>query len=91
MERVAILGDSEVVTPEMIRGWIQLPQDDGQAEDDESPLKCNTLAEMERKMIEKTLEKFSGHRIKTAQSLGIGVRTLGMKLKRWRTEQSSCV
>ncbi len=89
MERVAILGDSEVVTPEMIRGWIQLPQYDGQAKDGETLSECNTLAEMERKMIEQTLEKFSGHRIKTAQSLGIGVRTLGMKLKRWRTEQSS--
>ena len=89
MERVAILGDSEVVTPEMIRGWIQLPHDDGQAKDGDTLLESNTLAEMERKMIEKTLEKFSGHRIKTAQSLGIGVRTLGMKLKRWRTEQSS--
>ena len=90
-ERVAILGDSEVVTPEMVRGWIQLPQDEGQVEDGDTLLESNTLAEMERKMIEKTLGKFNGHRVKTAQSLGIGVRTLGMKLKRWRTEQSSCV
>ena len=37
-------------------------------------------------MILSTLERFKGHRIKTATSLGIGVRTLGMKLKKWREE-----
>ena len=33
-----------------------------------------------------TLAQFRGHRIKTASALGIGVRTLGMKLKKWREE-----
>jgi len=33
-----------------------------------------------------TLEKFKGHRVKTANSLGIGVRTLGMKLKKWKDD-----
>jgi DNA-binding NtrC family response regulator len=44
------------------------------------------LADIEKQVILSTLEQFKGHRIKTATALGIGVRTLGMKLKRWREE-----
>jgi DNA-binding NtrC family response regulator len=39
------------------------------------------LDAMERKLIEATLERFDGHRAKTAQALGIGIRTLSGKLK----------
>jgi DNA-binding NtrC family response regulator len=44
------------------------------------------LAEIEKQVILSTLEQFKGHRVRTATALGIGVRTLGMKLKRWREE-----
>ena len=44
------------------------------------------LATIEKQVILSTLEKFKGHRIKTAGALGIGVRTLGMKLKKWRED-----
>jgi DNA-binding NtrC family response regulator len=44
------------------------------------------LADIEKQVILSTLERFRGHRIKTAHALGIGVRTLGMKLKRWRED-----
>jgi DNA-binding NtrC family response regulator len=44
------------------------------------------LADVEKKIILSTLQQFRGHRLKTASALGIGVRTLGMKLKRWRQE-----
>ncbi len=40
-----------------------------------------TLEEMERRMIVATLEKFDGHRARTAEALGIGVRTLSGKLR----------
>lgn len=43
-----------------------------------------TLEEIERDTIVQTLQKFSGHRQRTAHALGIGVRTLGLKLKRWK-------
>lgn len=43
-----------------------------------------TLEEVERDVIISTLEKFGGNRWKTAKALGIGVRTLGLKLKRWK-------
>ncbi len=42
-----------------------------------------SLEEMERKLIEATLEKFGGHRAKTAQALGIGLRTLSGKLRQY--------
>lgn len=44
------------------------------------------LADIEKQVILSTLQQFRGHRIKTATALGIGVRTLGMKLKKWREE-----
>ncbi|MCK6485362.1 MAG: sigma-54-dependent Fis family transcriptional regulator [Phycisphaerae bacterium] len=44
------------------------------------------MEDMERDLIERTLKQFNGHRQKTARALGIGVRTLGMKLKKWREE-----
>lgn len=45
------------------------------------------LEDIEREAIVKTLTKFGGHRQRTASALGIGVRTLGLKLKRWKEMQ----
>lgn len=42
------------------------------------------LEEIEREAIVQTLRRFRGHRQRSAQSLGIGVRTLGLKLKKWK-------
>ncbi len=44
------------------------------------------LDDAERDLILRTLERFGGHREKTARALGIGLRTLGLKLKKWREE-----
>jgi DNA-binding NtrC family response regulator len=44
------------------------------------------LNDAERDLIMRTLERFGGHREKTARALGIGLRTLGLKLKKWREE-----
>ncbi|MCA9291644.1 MAG: sigma-54-dependent Fis family transcriptional regulator, partial [Phycisphaerales bacterium] len=43
-----------------------------------------TLDVIERDTIVATLHHFNGHRQKTAKALGIGVRTLGLKLKKWK-------
>ena len=43
-----------------------------------------TLEEIEREAIVDTLHRFNGHRQKTASALGIGVRTLGLKLRKWK-------
>ncbi len=45
------------------------------------------LEDIERQVIVETLAQFDGHRQRTAKALGIGVRTLGLKLKRWKEEQ----
>jgi transcriptional regulator with GAF, ATPase, and Fis domain len=39
------------------------------------------LEDMERRLIEATLEHFGGHRAKAAEALGIGIRTLTNKLR----------
>lgn len=43
-----------------------------------------TLEQIERDAIVATLRKHDGHRQRTATALGIGVRTLGLKLKKWK-------
>lgn len=45
------------------------------------------LEDIERDCIVRTLTKFNGHRQRTALALGIGVRTLGLKLKKWKQLQ----
>lgn len=42
------------------------------------------LEEVERDEVLRALSRFSGNRTRTAQALGIGVRTLGLKLKKWK-------
>jgi DNA-binding NtrC family response regulator len=42
------------------------------------------LEDLERDAIIQALRRFNGHRQKTAVALGIGVRTLGLKLKKWK-------
>jgi two-component system, NtrC family, response regulator HydG len=41
------------------------------------------LEDMERRLIEATLDQFDGHRAKAAQALGIGIRTLSNKLRQY--------
>ena len=43
-----------------------------------------TLETIERRTVLATLDRFGGHRDRTAKALGIGVRTLGMKLRQWK-------
>ncbi len=45
-----------------------------------------TLAELEKEAIRRTLEEYDGHRVRTANSLGISVRTLQRKIQEYRLE-----
>ena len=47
------------------------------------------IEDMERQLIEKTLRECAGHRARTAEALGIGVRTLSLKLKQWREQEEA--
>ena len=44
------------------------------------------LEDVERDAILDALRRFGGHRQRTADALGIGVRTLGLKLKKWKEQ-----
>ena len=45
------------------------------------------IEEIEREAIVSMLRRYNGHRQKTARALGIGVRTLGLKLKKWKQQK----
>ncbi len=84
IERAGVL-ESE---PGMIRAitiepWLRARPAAASAVED---LAGKPLADIEKQVILSTLQQFKGHRIKTAGALGIGVRTLGMKLKRWKED-----
>ncbi len=87
IERAVILEtDPGVIRAETLAPWLRLPTQNavGAAQD----LAGKPLADIERQVIMSTLERFRGHRVKTATALGIGVRTLGMKLKKWKEDES---
>jgi DNA-binding NtrC family response regulator len=46
-----------------------------------------TLEKIEREVMVATIEHNRGHRQRSATALGIGVRTLGLKLKKWKEQQ----
>ncbi len=83
-ERAVVLCQDEEIDAPLIEPWLS---SETKLEGANRPLRPGYIMEdMERALIEQTLVRFSGHREKTAKALGIGVRTLGMKLKKWREE-----
>ncbi|MCS7236804.1 MAG: sigma-54 dependent transcriptional regulator [Thermoguttaceae bacterium] len=81
--RLGVLSDSGPVPVEQIRRWlIPSPKLSGSELPAGIPVGMS-LEEMERRLIEATLEHYGGHRAKTAKVLGIGVRTLTDKLRRY--------
>jgi DNA-binding NtrC family response regulator len=84
IERAGVLEiDPGVIRAATIEPWLKQSEISSASID---ALAGKPLADIEKQVILSTLQQFRGHRIKTAHSLGIGVRTLGMKLKRWREE-----
>lgn len=85
IERACVLEtEVGVVRAATIEPWLRVrPGSDSAAAAAES-LAGKPLAEIEKQVILSTLQQFKGHRMKTAGALGIGVRTLGMKLKQWK-------
>ncbi len=92
MERISILATAEVITAEAIESALQLGQRTEHGSSGRGSVagslsqeggEDRSLEAMERRLIEETLGRYGGHRQKTAEALGIAVRTLGMKIKRW--------
>jgi DNA-binding NtrC family response regulator len=83
IERACVLErEPGVVRAATLEPWLKSGASPASAGD----LAGQPLEKIEKQVILSTLERFKGHRIKTATALGIGVRTLGMKLKKWREE-----
>lgn len=85
--RASVLSTGGLVQADDLRPWLidqdgSLPQitDTSSAPSLTSGTK---LEDMERRLIESTLERFEGHRAKAAQALGIGIRTLSNKLRQY--------
>jgi transcriptional regulator with GAF, ATPase, and Fis domain len=83
--RASVLNDGTAITADELRPWLIETESSGPPakalnEDEALPVGLS-LDEMERKLIEATLERFGGHRAKTAEALGIGIRTLSGKLR----------
>ncbi len=78
--RASVLAGGKPVTADQLRRWL-IP---GSATNHQPEVPVGlSLEEMERKLIEATLEHFGGHRERTAKALGIGVRTLTGKLRQY--------
>jgi DNA-binding NtrC family response regulator len=86
-QRATALFSEGVVTAGVIETWLN---GGAQPAEEFSNLGYGRMLEdAERQLIERTLARYGGHRAKTAKALGIGVRTLGMKLKQWREEAAA--
>jgi transcriptional regulator with GAF, ATPase, and Fis domain len=100
-ERAAVLTADDLIRATLIEPWLQSPvmarpasmieaqplASDLQAE---LGVVCDgslTLEDVEREAIIATLKRNHGHRQRSAAALGIGVRTLGLKLKKWKEQQ----
>jgi DNA-binding NtrC family response regulator len=85
IERAWVLSGGEAISAELIEPWLR----QSQPKQTYSARPGHLLEDAERELIMETLQQFNGHRAKTAKALGIGLRTLGLKLKRWQDEGSS--
>ena len=87
-ERASVLVRNCVISDDVIRPWLTAPPSltCGEA----APQVGNDLKKLEvieREQVLRTLGYFNGNRQRTAEALGIGVRTLGLKLKKWKQNQ----
>lgn len=82
--RACVLADGPSVSADLVRPWLRRdaiePTQDATESATTLPI-GESLAEVEKRMILATLQRFDGHRQRTADALGIGVRTLSGKLR----------
>jgi len=82
-ERLVLHATTRTLDPAILAGWVETPS----GGETRRGLICDggrTLADLERTAILATLRHHKGHRRRSAAALGIGVRTLGLKLRRWK-------
>ena len=81
MTRACVLCGKDEVSKEDLRPYLLAADNASDAAESADLPVGMSLEQMERKLIEATLAHFDGHRAKTAEALGIGLRTLSGKLK----------
>lgn len=83
--RVSVMAGADRIGPDQLSRWLaaQTSTVEGRSEGELAVPVGTSLEDMERRLIEATLERFDGHREKTAKALGIGVRTLTSKLRQY--------
>jgi DNA-binding NtrC family response regulator len=90
VQRVALLCDGGVVTGDLVQRWLQpnaAPAErqvvlmPASPQDPLGSLVGRSLADVEDELVQRTLEHCGGNRTRTAELLGIGVRTLFNKLQ----------
>jgi DNA-binding NtrC family response regulator len=79
--RACVLNDGRPISAVELRPWLEQPENIVESRQSATLPVGTTLEDMERQMIVATLEHFQGHRARTAEALGIGVRTLSSKLR----------
>jgi DNA-binding NtrC family response regulator len=83
--RACVLNSGAAIAADELRPWFAA--DRIRAHESNEPIQRvaagATLEEVERRLIETTLAQFEGHRAKTAEALGIGLRTLSGKLRQY--------
>jgi len=86
-ERASVLNRGQVIAAGLIQPWLLTP---APRKLSAAPMALSSsvrpLEDVERDEIVRTLGHFGGNRQKTAEALGIGVRTLGLKLKKWKEQ-----
>ena len=82
--RASVLTTTGRVTADELRRWLISPPPGSRRGRREEGVPVGiSLEEMERRLIEATLEHYGGHRARTAKALGIGIRTLSGKLRQY--------
>jgi transcriptional regulator with GAF, ATPase, and Fis domain len=84
--RACVLNAGRAISADELRLWLcggsrSSGSDDRSAVTSAEVSSSGKLDDVERRMIEATLERYGGHRARTAAALGIGVRTLSSKLR----------
>lgn len=78
--RACVLNQGQPISAAQLQPWLQQPDRVAACSGEALPV-GTSLDDMERSLIVATLEHYGGHRQKTADALGIGVRTLSGKLR----------
>ena len=83
MTRASVLNSGGSISADELRPWLTPSNTRDEYEPTSEVAAGLSLHDMEQQLIEATLEKFNGHRARTAEALGIGLRTLSGKLKEY--------